>query len=461
VIRVVSWAVGFVLLFLFFPVRVGGCSESPVTVVSFDSGTRVVREIAEALSGEGCSILEAYPRGSEIFLGLVSLLPEGSRIAMIEWGMRRSLGHHPGRAADVSVDALAKWCVAQYAGDKRYPVILLGSPNGAVAHLGALLGAPLLTTSFGLTFRHPPIDPDDLASYRETSLAAAERIVESNPGGGYEIVCHYDPVHDRSMVQAADFVRIKLHDLPDAYRGFIRDRLAPGGTLVTVDCAYRWPQIALAERIFLQIGGLGAIDPAEYLEEWAPTASVEIRRESEWGCPEPFAQAVIDCAEELAIDWFEIARDHPAEYSLLAYEAYLSCDDVRPNAVLVDSFNHQNPRTNLVTGIPGLWLPFNTADGLDLVSRAWSGKDVDAIYFAPLPSFAGSPDTVTIEAWEEHLAFHGTIEWIGIRPDKHPADPLAPYRLARAMKSLRATYGQETPLHLPVEMLKRVLSTMP
>ena len=460
-------ATGFSLFLGLLPVWEAVAGQAPVDVVAFDSGTRVVREIAETLTGTGRSILESYPHGSKIFLGLISLLPERARIAAIEWGMRRSLGYDAVRADDVSIDALAAWCVAQYPGTERYPVIVLGSPNGAVAHLASLLGAPFLTTSFGLAFRHPAIhseiDPDDLSGYQRTCQIVTERIVAGNADSGsdYEMICHYDPIHDRSMVQAAAFIRIKLRDLPACYRGFIRDRLARDGTLLLVDCTYSWPQIPIGERVFLQIGGLGAIAPAEYLQRWPANEPIELRRESEWGCPEAFASAVRSCAEANGIRLVTIARDHPAEYSLLAYAAYQMCDGVRKDTILIDCFNHQNPNTNITAGIPGLWLPFNTADGLTLVERALRDRTFDTIYFAPLPSFARSPDTVSLDVWAEFLASHGVLEWVGVRPDMYPADPLAPYRLVHDMASLCATSKLAAPLRLWIGQLETLLSSAP
>ena len=460
--RTIGWAVlGIALCIGLLPASSSRADDLPVGVVSFDSGTRVVREVAEALTGSGRSILEAYPAGSELFLGLVSLLPEDARIAAIEWGMSLSLGHDPARAAEVSVDALAAWCVAQYPGSRRYPVIVLGSPNGAVAHLAALLGAPFLTTSFGLAFRHPTTAPDDLDAYRETCGAAAERIVINNVGTAFEVVCHYDPIHDRSMVRVADFARVKLLDLPACYRTFLRDRLASDGTLVLVDCTYSWPQIALGERLFLQIGGLGAIEPSEYLERWEIDAPTEMRRESEWGCPRPFSDGVATYAEDCSVRLLRISLDHPSKYSLLAYAAYLACGGSRAETVLIDSFNHQNPRTNLETGIPGFWLPFNTADGLDLVACALGERTLDTVYFAPLPSFARSPDIVPLETWDELLSSHDTLEWIGANPERYPADPLAPYRFVEDLASLRDALGRSVLLRLPVETLAGLLARTP
>ena len=436
-----------------------GAQPAEVGVVPFDSGTRVVREVAEALTGTGRSILESYPRGSEVFLGLVSLFPENARIAAIDWGMRLSLGHRLDRAAEVSVDALAEWCTAQYPGTERYPVIVLGSPNGAVAHLCALLGAPFLTTSFGLCFRHPTIDPKDLDAYRKTSFAAATEILAANPSESFEIVCHYDPIHDRSMVRVADFVRIKLLGLPACYRTFVRDRLAPRGTLVLVNCTYAWPQIELSERVHLQVGGLGGIDPTEYIEQWEIEEPTALREESEWGCPAAFAAAVATFAAENDHELLQVERAHPAEFSHLAHAAYLACSGVRSELLLIDTFNHLNPRTNLETGIPGLWLPFNTTDGLAIVEDALTRTEVETAFFAPLPSFARSPDTLPLDALAAAIAPYGNLEWIGVRPDKFPADPLAPYRFVGDMGNLHETFGQPTGLRLSVVHLSALLDS--
>ena len=433
-------------------------ASADVGVVPFDSGTRVVREVAEALTGQGRSILEAYPWGSNIFLGLISLLPESARISAIEWGMRVSLGSSPDRAGDVSIDDLARWCVAQYPEDVRYPVIVVGSPNGAVAHLASLLRAPFLTTSFGLAFRHSTIDPNDVDAYRRTSSAVAERIRAANPGDGYEIVCHVDPLHDRSMVRVADFVRIKLLDVPEPYRLFVEEHLAPGGTIVLINCTYSWPQVPLASDVFLQVGGLGAVDPDEYADRWPIEEAAELRRESEWGCPQAFADAVVDYATAAGIRVIEIERDHPAEYSRLVYDAYLACDNVRSDAVMIDCFNHLNPRTNLVTGIPGLWLPFNTRDALDLVDRALTNKNLSTLYASPLPSFARSPDTAALSDWVGAIAPLGSLKWIGILPVKYPADPLSPYRFVRDMARLRDVLALDVPLHLSIDALASLLA---
>lgn len=437
-----------------------GAAEPAVPVERFDSGTRIVREVAEALSGEGRSILECYPVGSRIFLGVVGLFPERARIALIEWGMRLSVGRDPESAGRIDIDSLPRWCVEQYPNDDRtYNAIVVGAPSGAVAHLASLLGAPFLTTSFGLAFRHPTIDADDRLAYLDSSRAVADAILDANPGDGYELIVHYDPLHDRSIVEVADFVRVKLTTLPPAYCAFIDRHLAPGGRLVVVDCTYTWPQYQLGSRSFLQVGGLGGIAAGAFLERWPFDLPVLARRESEWGCPDGFAAAAVRAAAARGIETIEIRFDHPWEGSRLVYDAYLRCEGVRSDLVLIDCFNHLNPRTNLETGIPALWLPFNTTEGLFLAEEALSGKTFDWIGFALLPSFAKSPDTTALEPWIELLSRYGDVELVGIDPDRYPADPLAPFRFVDRMTKLREAERLDRLLRLDIDSLVSLLES--
>jgi hypothetical protein len=433
--------------------------QSMIMVENFDSGTRVVREVAEALTGNGKSILECYPFGSRLFLSLVSLLPEPARFAAMEWGMRLSVGNSPKKLEGFDVNSLPGWCVGQYpATDRGYEAIVIGSPNGGIAHLAALLHAPFLTTSFGLTFRHPPMDADDLASYHKTGKALTETFLTQSEDESFEVISHYDAFHDRSLVKFVNFIRIKLLALPKSYQEFILKNLASGGTLVLVNCSYSWPQYKIAERFFLQVGGLGGINPEEYMKQWPLDLPIETRRESEWGCPKAFAEAVKGFADQHGLEVLELQFEHPQKYSLLAYNAYLASDSCRQDEVLFDCFNHQNPRTNIETGIPALWLPFNTEDDLSFAQEFLQGRMFDRIYFTLLPSFARSPDTTQLNDWIELLSQHGTLELLGVNPRTFPADPLAPFRSANRMKALRERYRLSSPLKLDLVALDTLSS---
>jgi len=203
---------------------------------------------------------------------------------------------------------------------------------------------------------------------------------------------------------------------------------------------------------------VGAFAPETYLDQWPLDLSTSLRRESEWGCPGEFAASAARFAEQRGIKTVEISFDHPWTYSLLAYAAYLASGGVRPRSLLIDCFNHLNPRTNIETGIPALWLPFNTTEGLALVEQALDGKAFEWIGFAPLPSFAGSPDTAPLAPWVGILSEHDKVELVGVDPDRYPADPLAPFRFVDRMDGLRADCALDRPLHLDAEALERVLA---
>ena len=444
---------GLIIALLFVSTSAAG---KGITPVCFDSGTRVVQEVAGALTGRGKSVLNCYPPGSELFLGLLSLLPESLRIAGIEWGMSVSLGEPPRKLDSFEPAELARWCVSQYP-DHAYQAIVIGSPNGGVAHLASLLHAPFLTSSFGLVIRHPPIDPDDIDAYAATGDRYAATVLGRAAPGSIEVIDHYDPLHDRSLVKYVNFLRVKLLSLPSAYREFIGKNLAPGGKIVLVDCTYPWPQFRVGKGSYFQIGGLGAITSDDYLKKWGRDLSLETRPESEWGCPPEFAAAVRQFAREEGIELIEIRYPHPADYGLLSYHAYLACASVRKNEIMFDCFNYQNPRTNLQTGIPDLWLPFNTQDALSFARGFLTGRRFKRIYLTLVPSFARSPDTAKLKSWEDLLSSHGELKLLGIDPHAFPADTLAPFRYVAQMKRLRQRYQLLTPLELDTSTLERLL----
>ena len=405
----------------------------------FDSATRTVREAARALGGRGRGPLEAYPPGARLFLGFIKLLPEALRVKALEWGISQSLGRSP---QGLLVDSLPRWCISQYP-PRRYPAILVGSPGGAVAHLAALLQAPFLTSSFLLAFRHR-IDPDDIGSYHRFGEEVAERLLED---GDFEAINHYDPLHDRSLIKYADFLRLRLVRLPRVYRDFIANSLAPGGRLILINCSYPWPQYRLGERSFLQVGGLGGVEPEEFLKRWSLDLPLEERPESEWGCPVGLAEDLRRFAREQGIELLELEFDHPERYSLLAYRAYLAAG-AREEELLLDCFTYISPYTNIAAGIPALWLPFNDRSSFEFARRFFEGKRFRKIYLALVPSFARCGDTVPFTEWRELLQGKGRVELLGVDPRAYPADPLAPFAYSTKLERLRRRHRLDQPLHL-------------
>ncbi len=397
----------------------------------FDSATRAVREVALALTGRGRGVLEPYPRGARLALWPLRFLPEAPRLRAIEWGISRVLGR--AEREGLRLGALPRWCVAQYPPGK-YPAIIVGAPSGGIAHLGGLLGAPFLTASFLLSFRHK-IEPDDLQSYCRFGAELAERLLQD--GEDFEAVNHYDPLHDRPLVKQADLLRFRLIRLPRAYREFIEANLAPGGYLVLSDCAYPWPQFRLGERSFLQVGGLGGMSPEEFLARWSLPLPLEERPESEWGCPPGLAEDGRRFARAFGLRLLELRFAHPQESSPLAYRAYLAAGG-KKDELMLDCFTYISPLTNSLTGVPALWLPYNDRGSLAFAGRFLEGKSFRRIYLTLVPSFTRAPDAVAFAEWAKLLAPHGRVEPLGLDPLRYPADPWAPFAYNSSLIQLRA-----------------------
>lgn len=416
----------------------------------FDSAARVVREVALALSGGGQGALEPYPRGSALFLRLLKPLPEELRIRAIEWGFARFLGRATARLRSPEPAALPNWCVSQYP-SKEYPAIIVGSPSGAVAHLATLLGAPFLTSSFLLSFRHR-LAPDDLQGYCRFGEGLAARLLER--GEEFEAINHYDPLHDRSLIKYANLLRLRLFRLPEAYREFIEAHLAADGSLILINCTYPWPQYRLGDRSLLQVGGLGGVSPSEFLNRWSLPLSLAERPESEWGCPAGLAEEVRQFARASELRLIELEFDHPQLYSSLAYQAYLAAG-ARADELMLDCFTYINPYTNVVTGIPALWLPYNDRGSFAFARRFLEDKRLSEIYLALDPSFARCEDTVNLADWVRLLRGRGQLELLGVDPRRYPADPWASFAYSAKLVRLRTRYpqAQERQLRLAPEAL--------
>ncbi len=421
-----------------------GAGGGPLPL-AFDSAARAVGEAARALGGEGRGILDPYPVWSQPLLFSLRFAPEWLKRAVLNLGLSISLGAPPEKFYPLDAEAFFGAYTARYP-DRSYPAIVLGSPDGALVHLAALIGAPLLPDCGLIGARHR-IDPDDLRSYLATGAAAMARLA---PGEKTELILHYDPIHDRGLVGYAALIRVKLRGLPDCYRRFIARHLAPGGALILAEDRYSWPQFELGPRSFLQIGGLGGLAPEEYLARYPPAGLGEPRprRESEWGCPKEFADAVRELAAEGGYRLIELPAEHPADYSRLSLRAFWEAG-AREGVVLLSSFTTVDARVPVATGIPPLHLPFNTRDSWELARSILAEGGFRKGFLALHPSYDPPPDFVPLEEWKKL-----GIEIELLFPERFwPQDPYAPFEVAKALEQLLSSYRLPRPLSLSPEEL--------
>jgi hypothetical protein len=158
------------------------------------------------------------------------------------------------------VEDVAAWMTSRYP-RRRYPLALIGSSNGAAIHLAAALGAPWPPQTFMVPIRNPGNDPDDPRRDLEWGRQPARALLEANP----EVQVHHmhDPVQDRLMLEQMTYFRLKRLRLGPTYERFLRESVAPGGTLLLVDCRQRWPVTQVADRHLFQFGAIGGATQEE------------------------------------------------------------------------------------------------------------------------------------------------------------------------------------------------------
>jgi len=353
-----------------------------------------------------------------------------------------------------------------------FDAVIVGAPNGGVAHLATALGAPFLSQHMLTSFRDHK-HADDIHTYAEHGTELARRVLSRN--ADLAVVNHYDPLHDRFLVRWVNHIRYKLLDLPQAYREAIRFWLKPGGTIVFSDCRYPWRQYHVGERHTFQVGGLGGVTDEEFLSGrpeieavqrterspwvggWRLDLPLEVQPESEWGTLPELRGACEAFARQSGYDFLPLTADHPEGFSLLAFHAHqalLRKAGLRPQGVLVDCFTQVNPVATRLSSLLPLWLPFNCTDSLDLMRRSVGEWPQDLpVLFAPLPNFAPAFDTVRLDVWLQVLGGLD-VHLLGIDPRWYPEDLAGLFRFAPALK--RWCEGHPAPVraHLSPDELR-------
>ncbi len=407
------------------------------------SSASVLHAVAAALSDAWYQPQPASPRQARL-ARLAAQLPAPLLQRVIARAVRET-GLDPALTRYVHTEGLARQAVAVYdevPDGMGYPAILIGAPNGGVAYLAALLRVPFLPAHFVLSFADPG-DPDDIITYQAHGARLIEPILQRNPD--LLAVNHYDPIHDRFLVAEVNHVRLKLLDLPQAYRTFIYQHLAPRGMLIFTDCSYSWKQYEIGPRHYMQVGGLGGYSDDDYrqgsegLDQWLAAAGSRHRggwqlddyplvsqRESEWGSLPVFREAVRRFAQAAGFDFRAVHGNHPEAFSALAYTAYLweaRLHERRPQALLIETFSQINPTAALRSDLLPLWMPFNCDDSLRFLSGFLdfipSGLPV---LLSLLANFTRSPDVPGAATWLEIVSAVGPVTWIGTHPERYPFD---------------------------------------
>jgi hypothetical protein len=290
----------------------------------------------------------------------------------------------------------------------------------------------------------------------------------------------HDPAQDRPMVQAMAYMRLKRHRLGTAYRTFLEQQLAPGGTIIQFEGERTWRVHTLGERAYFQFGCLGGIPEdeyhegseriAEYLEaegsdyrSWSPPEMDDRRPEAEWGWDPAMADEVAEVARSVGAEVRRLTFGEPQELSPFVSELHrwwyrqLGRPDDR---LLAECYVQWDPLWVLRAGMVPFWNRFNMGPSYeemkDYLERA---EPFTHIYLNLFSQGLWSPGVVPIERWQALIERHATehAEIIGVDTEAYPVDTGSTVRFNPAFRSL--PFRKELPEPLTVTDIDRFVAT--
>ena len=409
-----------------------------------DSSTVAVRSVEAVLKGEDFDpFLTSFPQ--RLGATICNTLPHSLRKSIMG-NLSGMIGSPFSESNNLNTDELTGWVTRVYP-EKQYDAIIIGAPSGGAAHLGSLLGAPFLTQHFLLGFKGS-FPMDDSRVYLDKCINAARTIVKNNDN--LHTIIHYDPLHDRFLVNHIGCLRLKLIALPDTYRDFIRMRLKPNGTLVLLGCNFPWLQYQIDKRVNFQLGGLGGVNPDEYyngserIEKFISQNPIDKSKgshakwllegfpllktpESEWGLISSFADDIRTFVKKEGYQLVELDLRHPDELSSLMFQAFGNLisreypDSISP--IFLDSFTNSSPSFNRKICARPLWLPFICGDSFEFAVKILDREPSDTtILLALHPSFSDPFDLTPLDKWLKYLSRFKKVVFIGVNRRAYPSD---------------------------------------
>ncbi|QUH04244.1 hypothetical protein HUO13_28745 [Saccharopolyspora erythraea] len=437
-------------------------------VASFDSATGMLRALSRFLAGADVPAIGQAPSALEPLLsaalGTVNHLPR--RLAEQAYafsGVGEAVPRD--RVGEIDAEAVAGWVTDHYP-KRRYPVIFVGSSNGALVHLAAALDAPWLPQTLLIPVRRRGVDRDDARAELAAGTEPGRALLSANS----DLVLHHmhDPNQDRLMIAGMSYFRVKWQRLPLAYRRFIRDHLAPGGIVVTAECGLQWPVTRVGDRHLFQFGALGGATADEY-HRGGPRVARMLKRygagRTSWDPPEPdgeapeaewgFDPALLDSVTEFARqEGFGLRRLTFAEPELLSpvvadlYRQWYDRRGLPGNRLLAECFLLLEPWWTSRTGSVPFWMSFNAEGSHDaLLSYIDTARTYDEIRIMLFSHGVESVGLTGIRAWRELAArARKTGTLLGVDQRAYPRDFASLARAHRELSHVRPRYEMPEPL---------------
>jgi len=275
--------------------------------------------------------------------------------------------------------------------DRKFDAIIFGAPNGGIANLAIAMGIPYLCSQFRVPvlIESGSVSRDSLEPYAKVVKLLGERWTGRHPWSS--VCCLVDPVHDRMDLGVYAHVRSKFIDVPPVYKEFIQRHLKPGGTLIFVNVTHPWIKYRLGDHAYLQVGGLGEIEPKEYIKGserlnqflamegtdhrggWnLPNYELVQRPESEWGVEPELKEAVLQYCKQKGYDLLYLEHSHPAGFNILASHAMHlkhTADGGKCGGYFVNIFWALCPTLTLRARLLSCWSTFTDKDSLRILEQ--------------------------------------------------------------------------------------------
>jgi len=403
----------------------------------------ITRAVSSALLNKPFEVYN-FSRWQRLALRAIGFLPA----EVAEWIIPRvnntnALDHRDVESLETKDLVNARIADYSYCNEK-YPAITLGvGMGGTTAHISLALGGPFLPQAFVLTLKNGTMT-GDVNAYNQITLETAKRITKNNPE--LMTIQHYDPVHDGWLVKRVNHLRLKLIDLPEEYKSFIRRKLQKNGTVVFLDGRAKWKRFRTGDRNVFQVGGWGDIQPDEFItgsdrltkfakneklvySHWKlDDFEIEEGPESEWGVEPGLGEALEEFCNQEGIQFIRIAYSDPNDFSRLAYQTkkqLLEKEGIKPSGVVVEMFSQFDAQIIENSSLIPLWLIFNTKDSLEFLKNMKEFFPENCpIFFSGLATFSRTPDLVKWIEWKNALNDYRVIN-IGARESHFPADAKA------------------------------------
>jgi hypothetical protein len=437
--------------------------QPPRFVAGFDSASAMTRATAAFLRGEDFPAM-GNPPALQPIAAAANMLPAKVREKLfVVSGALETVDAD--ELADLDLDEVGAWVERIYP-EGPFPVIALGSSNGAGVHLHAALGAPFLPQTVFVP-ADQKVHPDDPTKAMELGVEPGRALLDANPD--WQLHHMHDANQDRLMVRALTYFRVKRRRLGDHERRFLAQRLQPGGTILLMECTRSWSTTRVGDRHVFQHGAVGGATEqefhegservAEYLDRydspvrrWDGPEPDTVSAEAEWGFEAALREDVLAFAREHGVRVRRLVHDDPSSLGPLVADLYRWWYGERgwpTHRLLISSFIALDPYWALRTASVPFWMRFNMQPSLEavrdyLVTRE-PFDDIHLMLFQHGVEAVGIPDGAD---WQREVLDRarrsGTT--LGADLDEFPLDFAAYGRFHRELKALPSRYPLPAPL---------------